>query len=175
MNDNLLRDSAVPRTSPLAPAGGETAHIRRFETVIRAPGDMTAGALALLEHRLPPGYLAMPRHAHAAAEAVTVLRGELSVEVSRRVRVLRAGESLVIPPMAVHAFWVSGEAAESAVFVAAVAPAGLEAYYRAVARAIGPEGRPEMEAVHAAAAAHGVTVEMDSLFELIERHELQLS
>ena len=154
---------------------GQPAHIRSFETRIRAPGELSGGALAVLEHRLPPGALAMPRHSHAAAEALTVVSGELTVEIGREVRLLRSGESVVVPPAASHTFWVSVDAPRPASFIAVVAPAGLERYYADVARAILDGGQPDMAAVHAAGARHGVEVDMDSLFELVERHTLQLS
>lgn len=175
MSDNSL--GTAPASSGLAtsPAAGEAAHIRRFQTFIRVPGESLSSVLAVLEHRLPPGFLAMPRHAHESAEVITVLTGELTVERDGQVRSLRAGESIAIPPRMLHTFWVSAEAPESATFVVVVAPAGLEQYYRDVARAIPTDGRPNMDVVHAAGAAHGVTVDMDSLYELIERYELQLS
>lgn len=154
---------------------GQPAHIRTFETLIRAPGELSGGALAILEHRLPPGTLAMPRHSHTAAEAVTVVSGELTLEIGREVRLLRSGESVAVAPGVSHTFWVAVDAPHPAIFVAVVAPAGLERYYANVARAILDGGQPDMPAIHAAGARHGVDVEMDSLFELIERHTLQLS
>jgi len=153
----------------------QPAHIRSFETIIRAPGEATRGALAILEHRLPPGALAMPRHTHAAAEGITVVSGELNVEIGREVRVLRAGDSVAVPPAVSHTFWVAVDAPRPAIFVAVVAPAGLERYYADVSRAVLDGAQPDMKAVHAAGARHGVEVDMDSLFELIESHTLQLS
>lgn len=156
-------------------AAGQTAHIRSFETVIRVPGHLTGDALAVLEHRLPPGALAMPRHSHVAAEALTVLSGELHVEIGREVQVLQAGQSLVVNPGTSHTFWVPVDAAGPTAFVAVVAPAGIERYYLDVSRAILAGRQPDMAAIHAAGARHGVAVDMESLFELIERHTLQLS
>ena len=151
------------------------AHVRKFRTLIRASGELSGDALAVLEHHLPPGTLAMPRHRHAAAEAITVTYGELTVEIGREVRVLRAGDSIAIPPAVSHTFWVAVDATRPATFVAVVAPAGLEGYYADVARAVVDGGQPDMAAIHAAGTRHGVEVDMDSLFELIERHTLQLS
>ena len=159
----------------IAAMPNQPAHIRSFETYIRSPGELSGGVLAVLEHRLPPGALAMPRHTHAAAEAITVVTGELTVEIGRAVRVLRSGESIAVPPAVSHTFWVAVDATRPAIFVAVVAPAGLERYYASVSRAILDGGQPDMAAVHAAGARHGVDVDMDSLFELIERHTLQLS
>jgi hypothetical protein len=67
------------------------------------------------------------------------------------------------------------DATRPAIFVAVIAPAGLEHYYADVSHAVLDGAQPDMKAVHAAGARHGVEVDMDSLFELIERHTLQLS
>ena len=175
MSDTISRSAARPRASRPAPAAGQSAHIRRFETVIRATGEDSGGAIAILEHALPAGILSMPRHSHAAAEAIVVTSGALQVEIAGSVRELRAGESAAIPPGVVHTCWVSPDADEPARFLAVLAPAGLERYYADVSAAVPADGRPIMDAVHAAGADHGVQVDLDSLLDLIERHGLQLS
>jgi quercetin dioxygenase-like cupin family protein len=158
-----------------ARGSGEPAHIRRFETVIRVPGAATGDAFAVLEHRLAPGILAMPRHRHAATETLVVLSGALHVELDRSVRVLHAGDIAVVAPGLDHTFWVGHDAAEPTVFLAFMTPAGLERYFLDVAAAVPRDGQPSMEAVHAAGERHGVSVDLESLYDLIERHTIQLS
>ena len=175
MSDTFSRTAARARSSNPAPAAGQPAPIRRFDTVVRVPGEATGGALAILEHRLPPGILSMPRHAHAAAEAIVVTEGVLQLEVAGELRELRRGESAAIPSGALHTFWVSPDADEAARFVAIVSPAGLERYFVDVSAAVPSDGRPIMEAVHEAGTRHGVQVDLDSLLDLIERHGVQLS
>ena len=157
------------------PGAGRAVHIRRFEIVVRVSGKATGGAVAVLEHRLPPGVLAMPRHSHAAAEVITVVSGTLDLELDGQVRVLRPGDVAVVSPGVPHTFWVGPDAHDSAVFLAIVAPAGLERYYADVSAAVPRDGKPTMDAVLAAGDRHGVTVDLESLYDLIERHTLQLS
>ena len=51
----------------------------------------------------------------------------------------------------------------------------MERYYAEVSAAISETGIPEMDAIHAAGIRHGVEVDMNSLFDLIEQNTLQLS
>ena len=164
------------RDAPLSRSGtGHAAHIRRFETVVRVAGETTGGSLAMLEHRLPPGALAMPRYRHGATAALSVTSGALSLELDGVVHVVNTGDVAIVPAGAPHTFWVSPDALEAAVFVAVVAPAGLERYYADVSAAISASGMPQMDAIHAAGVRHGVDVELGSLFDLIGRYTLQLS
>jgi len=168
--------SAMTSVTPISQSGsGAAVNIRRFGTVIRVAGEVSGGSVAVLEHRLPPGALAMPRHRHAASETLCVTRGALHLELDGRLSVLRPGDVAVIPPGVSHTFWVSPDVHEAAVFTAVVAPAGMERYYAEVSAAISATGIPEMDAIHAAGVRHGVEVDMNSLFDLIERNTLQLS
>jgi quercetin dioxygenase-like cupin family protein len=164
------------RDAPLCRWGtGHAAHIRRFETVVRVAGETTGGSLALLEHRLPPGTLAMPRYRHGATEALSVTSGALCLELDGVVHLVNTGDVAVVQAGVPHTFWVSPDAVEPAFFVAVVTPAGLERYYADVSAAISASGMPQMDAIHAAGERHGVQVELGSLFDLIGRYTLQLS
>jgi quercetin dioxygenase-like cupin family protein len=161
------------------PGTGSEAPIRRFRTTVRIRAEASGGVASVMEHTLAPGCLAMPVHRHpTVAEVLHVLAGTLTVTLDSRVHVAPAGTSLVIPPGAAHTFWVALDASEPARVLAVVTPGGMERYYEAVAAAVPAPatGRgPHMPGVLAAGEAHGVEVDMESLYPLIEAHGLTLA
>jgi hypothetical protein len=56
-----------------------------------------------------------------------------------------------------------------------VAPGGLERYYAEVAAVVPVRGKPDIEAVLAASARFGIELDMLSLYDIIERHQVQLA
>ncbi len=72
---------------------------------ILASGRETGGVVSEVEALLPPGLAGPPRHRHRVqAETSAVQEGRLRVVLGRDVRVLAAGESVVVPPSVAHAF-----------------------------------------------------------------------
>jgi mannose-6-phosphate isomerase-like protein (cupin superfamily) len=159
-----------------SPGGGTRASIRRFETFVQVRGEATGGAVALLEHQLAIGTLAMPLHRHEATEVLHVLDGKLSVQIGRAtIHVVPAGATIVIPGGVTHTLWVGPDEPRPARFLAVVTPPGLERYYEDVSSVTSADGPLDIARVLAASAAHGVDVDMESIFDLIERHTLQLA
>lgn len=159
-----------------------TARIRRWRADVVVPGEATGGRYAVVEHRVEPRCVTMPRHAYAR-EVTTyyALDGALTVVLDDRAVRLRPGESAVVPAGAFHALVVrDGDGAgrgggEPARFLAVTAPAGVEGYFGEVAASFLPTGAPDMPAIHAASARHGVDVDMRSLFDLTERFGVELA
>jgi quercetin dioxygenase-like cupin family protein len=168
--------SRSPLFSP--PGIGVSAHIRRFQTVVRVASSASGGSAAVLEHSLEPGCVAMPLHRHQAAEVLHVLAGALTVQVGNEVRQAGAGTSVVVPCGIWHTFWAGLNEPRPARFLAVVAPGGMDEYYLDVATHVpAPETRrgPDIDAVLAASARHGVELDMLSLYDLIERYGLALA
>lgn len=157
------------------PGQGSPARIRRFETLVQVRGEATGGAVALLEHRLAPGALAMPLHRHAETEVLHVVAGVLSVQLADAVQVLMPGQSVAVPGGMWHTFWVGLDEGAAAQFLAVVTPAGLERYYEAVAAHVPPAGAPDIEGVLGAGKRYGVEVRLESIYDLVERHTVQLA
>ena len=157
------------------PGQGNPVPIRRFGIVVQVSGADTDGTVAVLEHELAEGTLAMPLHRHAASEVVHVLSGTLTVQVDDDVHQIRAGSTIAIPGGRMHTFWVGPDEPAPARFLAVVSPAGLEKYYEEVSKHVPRRGAPEMEGVLAAGERHGVKVDLDSIYDLIEKHTIQLS
>ena len=160
-----------------APGSGADASIRRFRTRVRVSSAASGGAACVLEHALPPGCVALPMHRHRAAEVLHVLAGTLRVEIEHASHVAVAGTSVVIPPGAWHTVWTHPDDAASARWVAACAPGGMDEYYADVAAHVPPAGAgvPDMEAIAAVGARHGVEADLLSLYDLVERHGVELS
>lgn len=157
------------------PGEGSPVKIRRFGTLVQVRGEATRGAVAVLEHRLASGTLAMPLHRHAETEVLHVLAGTLSVMLGDVVHVLTTGQSIVVPGGEWHTMWVGADEDEAAQFLAIVTPAGLERFYEAVAAHVNADGLPDMDGVLAACARHGVEVRLESIYDLVERHTVQLA
>ena len=73
-------------------------------------GNATAGELALLTLRLPPGAEAPPHRHTLESETLVVREGTLAVQLEGERRVLTAGEAVHLPRGALHSF-VSEEGA----------------------------------------------------------------
>jgi mannose-6-phosphate isomerase-like protein (cupin superfamily) len=174
-----------PTSKPTSePTGGPerpSTRIRRMRAQLVADAATTGGHYALVETHLPVGTVTMPRHAFAREVATYyALAGTLTVVRDADVVRLAPGASLVVPPGVFHALLVrEGDGAgrdreEPARFLSVFAPAGIEAYYAEVAAAISPAGVPDLPAVLAASARYGITVDMASLYDLVERFGVQL-
>jgi mannose-6-phosphate isomerase-like protein (cupin superfamily) len=174
---------SAPERRAAARAG---ARIRRLRTEIVADGAATGGLYAVVEHHVPARTVTMPLHAFAREVATYyVLAGTVTVAHAGgpagddAVR-LAPGDSLVVPPGTAHALLVrEGDGAgrdgeEPARFLAVFAPAGIESYYADVAASISAAGVPDLPAVLATSARYGVSVDMGSLYDLVDRFGVHL-
>ena len=118
-------------------------------------GEQTAGASALMEFRIEPGYPVPPRHVHTHEDEITyVLEGELDVTIGDETRTLRAGEAIFKPGGIPHAFGIAGE--RPVRFLETITPAGFEGYFRAVAAAVRETGAVDREAAARLMAEYGL-------------------
>lgn len=128
----------------------------------------TGGALALVEHPVPPRTLAAPLHRHAREDEYSVvLEGELTVLLGDAVHVARVGDVVRKPRGEWHTFWNATDA--PCRFLEIVAPGGFERFFARLA------DDPEAMAGESAAAldaAFGIEVDYDSIARLCERHGL---
>lgn len=147
--------------------------IRSFRILVRASSESSGGALTVLEHRLEPGYLALPPHTHAReTETTLVLEGRLSVRVGATVRVLRPGDALVKPVGEQHAAWNVGD--EPARWLEIATPGGLEAHYRRVAPLVPAAGPADVEAIRAVSREAGIEYDVDAMLPLVETYGVRL-
>ena len=163
------------------PTGRASARIRRLRAEIVADGAATDGRYAVVEHHVPERTVTMPMHAFSREVATYyALAGTITVARGGDVVRLAPGDSLVVPPGESHAVLVrEGDGAgrdgsEPARFLAVFAPAGVERFYAEVEASIAPTGVPDLPAVLATSARHGIAVDMASLYDLVDRFGVHL-
>ena len=166
------RSSEIPRYSP--PGVGQAARIRRFGTLVKVGAADTEGRYSVLEHSLEEGTLAMPMHLHRVeTKTLYAIEGSLTVKLGRDILIATPGASIVVPAGAMHTMW--NETERRVRFLSVVAPGGLEAYYAEVAGLIPSGGKPDIKAVLAASERYGIELDMLSLLDILERHQVQLA
>ena len=168
----------TPRSTPAAryspPGHGMALPIRRFRTIVKASAADTGGRFSLLEHALEPETLAMPMHRHAAeTKTFFAVEGSLTVQIERDLFVATPGGSLVVPAGTMHTMW--NETDRRIRFLSVIAPGGLEQYYAEVASYIPTGGKPDMDRVLDASTRYGIELDMLSLLDIMERHQVQLA
>ena len=168
----------TPRANPAfsysPPGHGAPVPIRRFRTLVKVPAADTGRRYSLLEHALDPETLAMPMHRHRdETKTFYVIEGALTVQIEREVFVVTSGGSLVVPAGTMHTMW--NESDRHVRFLSVVAPGGLEEYYAEVASYIPTGGKPDMDRVLEASARFGIELDMLSLLDIMERHQVQLA
>jgi quercetin dioxygenase-like cupin family protein len=94
----------------MAQAGQEIVNPRTGQRMIfRRTARDTGGALLQIETVNPPHGAPEPEHVHVQQESsAAVLSGTLHFRVRDEVRVVRAGETIVIPADTPHRFWNEG-------------------------------------------------------------------
>jgi quercetin dioxygenase-like cupin family protein len=119
---------------------------------VRVPisGAQTGGAFALLEATAQAGDQP-PLHVHREDdEGFYVLEGELTLWIGDETHVLRAGDGVLAPKRIPHTLRVGESGAR---YLVASAPAGFEAFVRAVAAA-----DPDPVELTRIAAEHGIDI-----------------
>ncbi len=155
-------------------------------TVAKIRAEDTGGLYSILEHTLAPGFVAMPVHRHVReAKTLYVIAGTATLLMDKRVVTASPGTTVHLPAGTPHTFWNARPEAmlerdgkgpgEPLRLLAVFAPGGLERYYAEVAALVPAGGAPDVPAILAVSAAHGVEVEMLSLLDIIERHKVELA
>jgi uncharacterized cupin superfamily protein len=140
-----------------------------FRTVV-ASG--FSSAVSLFEVELGPGCLSGPLHVHAYEDGISyVLEGELSFQVGDSLFRASPGERVALPRGVPHTFWNAGRDPARALDV--VTPGGLEHYYEELAHVAG--ALDVMDRLAAMEERFGVTMDWDSVPELLERHGLRMA
>ena len=129
------------------------------EVTVLATSVQTNGALFAVEMRMPPGGGPPVLHRHAPGEIYYVVEGEFTFyagELDGPVRRITAAAGEAVPLAGGTPHTVRNESdADAVAFVVHAPGAPMENFTRAVA-AIAADGPPEMDAVLAIAAQHGI-------------------
>jgi quercetin dioxygenase-like cupin family protein len=99
---------------------------------MKTNGESTGDAYSLFEYAIPPETNGPPPHLHTREdESFICLDGKLDVFLGGKDYVLEHGDYLFLPRDVVHTFRNSYQ--DEARVMSVVSPAGLEAYYQALA------------------------------------------
>jgi quercetin dioxygenase-like cupin family protein len=87
----------------------------------------SAGAVGVVESRVPPGFGGPPLHHHAFDEGFYVLEGELTFQLGDELRKATPGDLVFAPADAVHTFANLSDA--PARYLIVITPGGFERYF----------------------------------------------
>jgi mannose-6-phosphate isomerase-like protein (cupin superfamily) len=115
---------------------------KSFLPAVLLRGGDSAGAVSMIENRVPPRWEGPPLHHHDFDEAFYVLAGELTFRLGDALVTRKAGELAFAPGGVHHAFANPGESEARTLLICT--PAGFERYFqRIAARHAGVEPPPE--------------------------------
>ena len=157
----------------LSPNEDETVWLRKLGIRFMIGGEQTEGNFSLVEHPIKPRALAAPMHTHRHEDEYTyVLEGEIGVQLGEEVRVAQPGDLVFKPRGVPHAFWNATDTMARALEI--ISPAGFERYFAELAPLFPPanQGPLDEEAVGAARAKYGLTMDLGSIPVLAERYGL---
>lgn len=117
----------------LRPGDGRSIDLGNFEMSLKATGETTAGAFALLEAAEPPDF-GPPLHVHRdAAEAFYILEGEYHIFIEEQAHLCPAGSFIFIPPGVRHGFRVGAISGRK---LNLYTPAAMVGYFEELSAAI---------------------------------------
>lgn len=157
----------------IAPNEGRSVRFGGFGARYLIGADQTGGRFALVEHPIAPRTLAAPLHAHEHEDEYTfVLEGHVGIRVGDEERTAGPGELVFKPRGVPHAFWNAGD--EPARVLELISPGGFEEYFAEIAPLLPPNvEQPAFEELAAVRERYGLTMDLDSIPELVERHGLR--
>ena len=160
-------------TGVVAGSEGRTLLDGPLGAVLLAGREHTGGTVAFVVHPLAPRALGSPVHTHRHEDEWSfVLEGEVGVELDGRASLARPGDLVLKPRGVPHAFWNAGDV--PARLLEVVTPAGFERYFERLAELLAVDGPPDLEALAAVAAEHGLVVDPASGPRLAAQHGLRL-
>ncbi len=134
-------------------------------------GDQTDGRFSLIEHPIAPRALAAPTHVHEREDEYSfVLEGRVGFQLGDESLVAGPGELVFKPRRIPHAFWNAGD--EPARVLELISPAGFEDYFREIAPLLAGGTPPDFEALGAAQARYGLSMDPETAPALIAEHGL---
>ena len=138
----------------LGPGQGRSIDLGTFEMTVKAAGDETGGAFALLEAAEPPGF-GPPLHIHSnTAEAFYVLEGEYHIFIDEQAYACPAGSFIFIPAGIRHGFRVGTAPSRK---LNLYTPAAMVGYFEQLGAAI-KDGDVDPHRLDEIARRHGMEV-----------------
>ena len=146
----------APELTILQPGEGEERDLGTIGVVFKLSGEQTNGQVSVVEHPFPVG-ACVPPHMHTREdESFICLAGQLEVMLGGETFVLGTGDYLLLPRDVVHTFRNPFD--DEARVISVVSPAGLEAYYQALADL--PPGPKDISVLQAIMADFGIELRL---------------
>lgn len=140
-------------------------------TVHKVRSEITDGRMVVIEHSLPPGRLAAPRHRHSREDEISyVLAGHMGALLGEHVVQARAGAYVVKPRGQWHTYWNAGQS--DLRLMELLVPGGFEGCLERLAEAI--SAREDVSAVERIGAEHGVQFDFASVPDLCKHFGVTL-
>jgi len=160
-------------TAPLlAAADRPSTRLQHIGVLFMIAGQQTGGAFAVVEHPIDPLSLAAPYHTHTREDEYSVvLEGSVGFALDDRVVVGQPGDTVFKPRNVRHTFWNAADA--PARILEIITSAGFEEYFVEVGEVFARPGPPDTAALAAIASKYGLTMERDTIPELLARHGLK--
>jgi quercetin dioxygenase-like cupin family protein len=117
----------------IRPQDGEQVLAMGAHVNIMLPASATGGAVAVIEHRVPPGG-GPPPHTHPETELLYILSGTFAAMVGSEQREVEAGTLIHVPPGILHTTRNIGSHAGRQLSL--YLPGGAEGFFREVGRAV---------------------------------------
>lgn len=128
-----------------------------IDITLKTDGGSTRGAYSLFEYAIPGGVFGPPPHVHTREdESFICLAGRVEVLLGGEKHVMEHGDYMLLPRDVVHTFGNPFD--DEARVVSVVSPAGLEAYYQALAQL--PAGKRDMATMVAIMAEFGIELRL---------------
>jgi quercetin dioxygenase-like cupin family protein len=159
------------RAGVVPTAEGRTLLAGPLGAVLLAGASDTGGSAAFVLHPLAPRALGSPVHTHRHEDEWSfVLEGEVGVQLGNDVHVARPGDLVLKPRGVPHAFWNAGDV--PARLLEVITPGGFEGYFERLSEILTVPGPPDLAALGAVAAEHGLEVDLASVPRLAAAHGL---
>ena len=131
----------------------------------------TDGRFALIEHTIAPRALAAPLHVHEREDEYSyVLSGRMGAQIGDEVVEAGAGELVFKPRGIWHAFWSASD--EDTHVLELISPGDFAGYFEELAPLLAAE-QPDFAKLGEVQARYALTMDMDSIGPLVERHGLR--
>lgn len=159
-------------TYTVSRADGERADFPTLGNRFILTGEQTDGRFGLIEHTIPPKGLAAPMHSHENEDEYSfVLAGRMGAMIGDEVVEAGPGDLVLKPRGIPHSFWNAGD--EEVRVLELISPAGFEQYFREMAPLVAGGGPPDPQAAGQLMGRYRLTMDFDSIGELIGRFGLR--
>jgi mannose-6-phosphate isomerase-like protein (cupin superfamily) len=155
----------------LAPGEGRRADFVNLGNRFMIDAAQTDGRFALIEHTIAPRTLAAPLHLHEREDEYSfVLSGRMGAQIGDEVVEAGPGDLVIKPRGVWHAFWSASD--EDTHVLELISPGDFASYFDELAPLLTAE-EPDFAKLGEVQARYALTMDMDSVGPLMERHGLR--